>query len=250
MIPCVLHRCAGKRFALRRLVCAVAHPEPHVATSGPWMSQEDEELHEEVLLADEESAGPAAARPAPAGSGPSDPLTLASATDAAAGYRDMYAARQQHAAPAATQPASVGARGAHGVPAASSGAGSSNDSALPVQPEHRASASLTLDSLDIGPEDNGFLQGGGGAGGAGPSTRPAPQLQVSVSDPVRRVGDSVIPGFTSTHFEYLVTTVFESPRRRVEVRRRFKDFVVSNGGGDGGGSVKTNQGHTWPGAVT
>ncbi len=29
------------------------------------------------------------------------------------------------------------------------------------------------------------------------------------------------------HYEYLVTTVADNPRRRVEVRRRFNDFVVS-----------------------
>lgn len=39
--------------------------------------------------------------------------------------------------------------------------------------------------------------------------------------------DSIIPGVKGAHYEYLVTTVLDAPRRRVEVRRRFNDFVVS-----------------------
>ncbi len=38
--------------------------------------------------------------------------------------------------------------------------------------------------------------------------------------------DSIIPGVKGGHYEYLVTTVADHPRRRVEVRRRFNDFVV------------------------
>jgi len=80
-------------------------------------------------------------------------------------------------------------------------------------------------------------------------------------DRVRRVGDSVIPGLSSTHYEYLVTTAGEAPWRRVEVRRRFKDFVVSGreteglelfwgawgqaGGGRRAGGCEVHGGRQW-----
>lgn len=36
--------------------------------------------------------------------------------------------------------------------------------------------------------------------------------------------ETVIPGFTSSHYEYLITSVKDKQRK--EVRRRFNDFVV------------------------
>ena len=119
--------------------------------------------------------------------------------------------------------------------------------AAAAEPRHRAQASLTLEGLDLGAgaaDDAGFLRGGGagagaangsgasgsGGSGAGPSTRPAPAATITVTDPVRRVGDSLVPGFTATHTEYLVAGVWGGAGgRRTEVRRRFKDFVVSGG---------------------
>eukprot|EP00887_Chlorella_sp_A99_P004757 scaffold4.g4757.t1 len=94
-------------------------------------------------------------------------------------------------------------------------------------------------SVEITADDSGFLCGpaGGGAGagasssGAGPSGSgggggPA-GWQISVGDPVRRVGDSMIPGIQSAHFEYLVTSARGAGGgSRTEVRRRFKDFVA------------------------
>lgn len=164
-----------------------------------------------MLLDDASPLDAAATAPAPS-HGDDDPLSsLSSAAQAPAGsYRDVYHTQQQHQ-PLQEQSASPKTQQ---VAAASSVAG---------PPHHRAQASLTLENLEISADDSGFLRGGGGAG---PSSRPAPVLQISVSDPVRRVGDSVIPGFTSTHTEYLVSASWDSPRRRVEVRRRFRDFVA------------------------
>lgn len=55
-----------------------------------------------------------------------------------------------------------------------------------------------------------------------------PALHITVSDPVRRVGDhSFIPGVATSHYEYLVTSTSllseEAPSN--SVRRRFSDFV-------------------------
>lgn len=57
-------------------------------------------------------------------------------------------------------------------------------------------------------------------------------VQVSVSDPVKQVGDhSFLPGVTTSHYEYLVTSMFfdnlSTSGKHYEVRRRFNDFVVS-----------------------
>lgn len=57
-------------------------------------------------------------------------------------------------------------------------------------------------------------------------------IQVSVSDPVKQVGDhSFLPGVTTSHYEYLVTSMFfdnlSTSGKHYEVRRRFNDFVVS-----------------------
>lgn len=56
------------------------------------------------------------------------------------------------------------------------------------------------------------------------------KIRVSVGDPVKQVSDHpYLPGITSSHYAYLVSSVFEgggSSERHVEVRRRFNDFVV------------------------
>ncbi len=67
--------------------------------------------------------------------------------------------------------------------------------------------------------------------GAPLATQRAPHpIQISVTDPVKRMEDSIIPGVKGGYYTYLVTTVTDQPgfsRRRMEVRRRFSDFVVS-----------------------
>ncbi|EFN57618.1 hypothetical protein CHLNCDRAFT_142705 [Chlorella variabilis] len=197
--------------------------------------QEEEEEHGEVLL-DEEPLAPAAEPPpnpaaaasaaaasAPGSANSSDPLSLlVGRAEAATGHCDMYHVQQQQAAASRTQQQGGPAGGDH-----RGGAAGGSSSGPAAASRHCPQDSLTLDSLEIGADDSSFLSGAGGEGGvAGPSTRPAPAMHISVSDPVRRVGDSMIPGFTSTHTEYLVTTTLENPRRRVEVRRRFRDFVA------------------------
>jgi hypothetical protein len=210
-------------------------------------------VHEEVLLEEAEAQGAAAAGPVaapplespPAGAtsgsdnpSASDPLSLASGSgEARAGYQDMYAPRRQHQQEQ-QQPQQQQAAPLAAPPIAASGGSSTGTAPLP---HHRPQGSLTLDSLELGggEDDRGLLPSA--AGGAGPSSRPPPLLQVRVSDPVRRVADSRIPGFTSTHFEFLVTTTAEAPRRRFEVRRRFSDFVVSARGSWGAKCVATEK---------
>eukprot|EP00890_Picochlorum_soloecismus_P005292 jgi/Picsp_1/5764/NSC_03123-R1_sorting nexin-1 len=56
-------------------------------------------------------------------------------------------------------------------------------------------------------------------------------IQVSVSDPVKQVADhSFLPGVTTSHYEYLVTSMFfdnlSTSGKHHEVRRRFNDFVA------------------------
>ena len=169
------------------------------------------------------AAASAAAASAPGSANSSDPLSLlVGRAEAATGHCDMYHVQQQQAAASRTQQQGGPAGGDH-----RGGAAGGSSSGPAAASRHCPQDSLTLDSLEIGADDSSFLSGAGGEGGvAGPSTRPAPAMHISVSDPVRRVGDSMIPGFTSTHTEYLVTTTLENPRRRVEVRRRFRDFVV------------------------
>jgi len=60
-------------------------------------------------------------------------------------------------------------------------------------------------------------------------------IQVSVSDPVKQVADhSFLPGVTTSHYEYLVTSMFfdnlSTSGKHHEVRRRFNDFVVGDCG--------------------
>lgn len=60
-------------------------------------------------------------------------------------------------------------------------------------------------------------------------------IQVSVSDPVKQVADhSFLPGVTTSHYEYLVTSMFfdnlSTSGKHHEVRRRFNDFVVGECG--------------------
>lgn len=199
-------------------------------------------MQEEVLLSDEPPAQAPAAPPPAAPGAAGDPLSRAA--EAGAGYQDTYASLAsqplQHETPREQQ-------GAAGPTILAS---SGPEASAAPRPAHRQQGSFTLDSEEIGPAggDPGFLRanssaaarGGGPSNGAAPasslgagSSRAAPQYHITVSDPVRRIGDSVIPGFTSTHTEYLVasTAVGEGgggrERRRAEVRRRFKDFVVS-----------------------
>lgn len=182
------------------------------------------------------AAAPAAAAAAAPAAGPlggTDPLSSLASQAAeqpgAPGYQDVV---QQQRAPPAALPA-AGPLGAAAPLAAPAPPAPSSSSA----PVHRQQPSLTLDSLEINADDAGYLrqQGAVSAGVAGTSARPPPP-QITVSDPVRRVGDSVIPGLASTHYEYLVAAAWDAPqRRRVEVRRRFKDFVV--GGREGFGAV-------------
>lgn len=225
-------RCRG-----RNPVCSLSG----VCTCPCCPTQEEDDLQDEALLGDEPPARapavpPSAARPA------SDPLSRAA--EAGAGYRDTYASLAsqplQHDMP----------REQHGV-AGQTVLGASGPAAVttPAGPQ-RHQGSHTLDTQEIGPagSDAGFLRassstapaGGAASNGASPSSAPSTgsarsvrQYHITVSDPVRRIGDSMIPGFTSTHTEYLVasTAVGESgsgrEQRRSEVRRRFKDFVVS-----------------------
>lgn len=58
---------------------------------------------------------------------------------------------------------------------------------------------------------------------------PTSPLQVIVSDPVKRVEGSVIPGVAGGYVTYKVQTKTQLPSYRAPellVRRRFKDFVV------------------------
>jgi sorting nexin-1/2 len=175
------------------------------------MQEQDEQ--EEVPLDDPPLASAPAAAPA-AASDRSDPLSLlAGRSGEGAGYQATYPQQQQQQ----QQPRAASSGEVSHSASSSNGAGG-------VAPAHRSQPSLTLDSLEIGPDDSSLLRGGGGEA-AGPS-RPAPAMHITVSDPVRRVGDSMIPGITATHTEYLVATAWEAPRRRVEVRRRFRDFVA------------------------
>lgn len=203
--------------------------------------QEEGDVQEEVLLSDEPPAQAPAAPPPAAPGAAGDPLSRAA--EAGAGYQDTYASLAsqplQHETPREQQ-------GAAGPTILAS---SGPEASAAPRPAHRQQGSFTLDSEEIGPAggDPGFLRanssaaarGGGPSNGAAPasslgagSSRAAPQYHITVSDPVRRIGDSVIPGFTSTHTEYLVasTAVGEGgggrERRRAEVRRRFKDFVA------------------------
>lgn len=84
----------------------------------------------------------------------------------------------------------------------------------------------------------GDLEGTSGLGhgqGVGEESEGRPKITVSVTDPIKYVSDHpYIPGLTSSHYEYLVTSVFSSSVlssefRQVEVRRRFSDFVVCLG---------------------
>ncbi|KAL4447991.1 hypothetical protein ABPG75_005210 [Micractinium tetrahymenae] len=206
--------------------------------------QEEEDAQEEVLLSDEPPAPAPAAPPPPAPAAASDPLSHAA--EAGAGYREAYAAHLPQ--PLQQEPARE-QQGAAGPAAFGSNASSGATSVATSAPRHRQQNSLTLDSLEISPAggDPGFLRSGAGSrpdfsgagngagptSGAGPASgRVPPQYHITVSDPVRRIGDSVIPGFTSTHTEYLVASTAAGEggggreRRRVEVRRRFKDFVA------------------------
>ena len=181
-----------------------------------------------MLLDDGPPPAPAAPA-APSGASPLDPLSAAASSREGPPppkYQDIVAPQQQ---PVVAAPAAPPA-----APAAASGGPLGHSGSSGAAPQHRQQASLTLDSLEINADDAGFLHGGG----AGPSTRPPSTQHITVTDPVRRVGDSLIPGLSSTHFEFLVTSASEAPRRRVEVRRRFKDFVVSaEAGGRVGGGV-------------
>lgn len=95
------------------------------------------------------------------------------------------------------------------------------------QPEVDVGAALAAASSALPPEQ---------PGAAGGSTRPAPRVRITVTDPVKRVSDhAFIPGLTSSHFEYLVastpsdpgaTSAAGEPWPRGEVRRRFNDFVA------------------------
>ncbi len=58
------------------------------------------------------------------------------------------------------------------------------------------------------------------------------EVKISVSDPIKRISDhTYLPGLTSSHYEYLVTSVFSdsalsSDYVQSEVRRRFNDFMA------------------------
>lgn len=56
-----------------------------------------------------------------------------------------------------------------------------------------------------------------------------PCSQVSVSDPVKKIEQSVIPGMSGGYVTYKIestTTLPEYPHKECSVRRRFKDFVA------------------------
>ncbi|KDD75778.1 hypothetical protein H632_c503p2, partial [Helicosporidium sp. ATCC 50920] len=52
-------------------------------------------------------------------------------------------------------------------------------------------------------------------------------VRISVGDPQKRSEDSIVPGISSSHYEYLISTAWEAPREpsHTSVRRRFNDFV-------------------------
>jgi sorting nexin-1/2 len=132
--------------------------------------------------------------------------------------------------------------------------------APPPSSSSAASAAAITDrgNLLFSPSGAGTSGASTSAAAAGVSTRPAARIRISVSDPVRRVSDhAFIPGLTSSHFEYLVTSApilpvsnghqssptttapaqqhqeagnqaidDQEPWQRREVRRRFNDFVA------------------------
>jgi len=65
---------------------------------------------------------------------------------------------------------------------------------------------------------------------AGPSRRTQARIHITVTDPVKLVSDhSFIPGLTSSHYEYLITSMPAEQSDdwpRAEVRRRFRDVVA------------------------
>lgn len=58
------------------------------------------------------------------------------------------------------------------------------------------------------------------------------KIKISVSDPIKQISDhTYLPGLTSSHYEYLITSVFSdsalsSDCKQIEVRRRFSDFMA------------------------
>lgn len=58
------------------------------------------------------------------------------------------------------------------------------------------------------------------------------KIKISVSDPIKQISDhTYLPGLTSSHYEYLITSVYSDSAlsaeyRQVEVRRRFSDFMA------------------------
>ncbi|KAL6784266.1 VPS5B [Auxenochlorella protothecoides x Auxenochlorella symbiontica] len=53
-----------------------------------------------------------------------------------------------------------------------------------------------------------------------------PLYTITVSDPVKRSEEGMIPGLSSSHYDYLISSSSTEQRTRVEVRRRFKDVVA------------------------
>lgn len=97
---------------------------------------------------------------------------------------------------------------------------------------------LTIQTKEKEPRGKGDLEGTTALGNGqdvGEESKGRSTITVSVTDPIKHVSDHpYIPGLTSSHYEYLITSVFSSSAlssefRQVEVRRRFSDFVVCVG---------------------
>ncbi|GAB4824150.1 hypothetical protein N2152v2_011196 [Parachlorella kessleri] len=204
---------------------------------------EEEDLEDEVPLHDEPlgpsyeaptsepplAAASAFAPPALAATPPTD-FALSHQDPLSAGPRSSRASSYGGDYPlpgaTATQPPlghhapSSAAGGSPLFSGASPSAGASAP-AVGAGPSQLGGGGLGADSGEIQSDDAGWMQRGAAALGGAP-----PALRISVTDPVKRVSDSIIPGVKGGHYEYLVTTVADHPRRRVEVRRRFNDFVA------------------------
>lgn len=223
------------------------------------LSLGDEDASEEIPLYEEPANGSTQAEETPPeeASLPSDPLTRLATPPPAASSKD-----KDSDAPSSPKFASRPPSGADSYgPLSDNGLenvdlGLSNEE-IDLSGGGSSSAAAAAAAVD----DRGNIfssaaaSSSSAAAGAGVSTRPTARIRISVSDPVKRVSDhSFIPGLTSSHFEYLVTSSpilpisnghhpspttkapsqqpqeedinDEEPWPRSEVRRRFNDFVA------------------------
>lgn len=103
-----------------------------------------------------------------------------------------------------------------------------NTSTSPEDTEKQPEISI----LDIGIDEIGTKEAVRGELARKVETDKQGKIKISVSDPIKRISDhTYLPGLTSSHYEYLVTSVFSdsalSPDyKQIEVRRRFNDFMA------------------------